>query len=124
MRRNENQIASFNSLLSAGRILAWTFGLLPLFIAGCHKDETDDGKTEVVEVGTISPVRKDMVREVAQPGYLRPYEMTPIYTKIAGYAMEPQCDIGDTVKKGDLLVQLRVPEVDQELKVKKGGGTG
>ena len=55
-----------------------------------------------------------MTREVDQPGYLRPYEQTPIYTKIAGFAKEPKFDIGDRVKKGELLVEL----------VRSGSGSG
>src|SRR5208282_5258593 len=51
-------------------------------------------------------------------GFLRPYEQTPIYTKIAGFAKEPKFDIGDRVKKGELLVELYVPEVVQDLRVK------
>jgi HlyD family secretion protein len=105
---------------TASRVLAWTsLALLPLLAIGCnHKEEADETKT-LVEVETINPERRDMTRDIEQPGYLRPFEMTPIYTKIAGFCLEWTYDIGDVVKKGTNLVTLYVPEVDQELKVKE-----
>lgn len=95
--------------------------LFPLAAAGCgHGNAATESRetSTVTEVGTINPQRKNLTREVEQPGYLRPYEQTPIYTKIAGFAKEPNFDIGDRVKKGELLVELYVPEVVQELRVK------
>jgi RND family efflux transporter MFP subunit len=92
-----------------------------LMATGCgHKAEAAAGEpqTQVVKISTINPLRKDLTREVDQPGYLKPYEQTPIYTKIAGFAKEPRFDIGDRVKKGQLLVDLFVPEVVQDLRVK------
>lgn len=96
---------------------------LPLATVGCgHKakaGDADAGKTELVEVVTAHPQRKNLTREVDQPGWMMPYEQTPIYTKIAGFAKEPRYDIGDWVKKDELLVELYVPEVVQELRLKE-----
>ncbi len=105
------RVAGF-TLTSIG-LAAFSFAL-----TGCHGKE-EEKKTHVVEVETTSPVRKTLTREVLQPGYLRPYEQTPIYSKIPGFAKEPQYDIGDFVKKGTLLVELYVPEMIQDLNVKK-----
>jgi HlyD family secretion protein len=110
-------------LRTAGLGLAWigVAVLLPLTAAGCgHKDEVSASgeQSDLTEVGVAYPQRNDLTREIDQPGYLRPYEQTPIYTKIAGFAKEPKFDIGDRVKKGELLVELFVPEVIQDLRVK------
>jgi len=106
--------------------LAWATALLlpPLLATGCGHSASatpstsDENNTQLSEVDTINPTRQDLTREVDQPGYLRPYEQTPIYTKIAGFAKEPRFDIGDRVKKGELLVEVLLPEVIQELRVK------
>lgn len=91
---------------------------LPFFMTGCeHKEEEDSGPT-VVEVDTTHPERKDLTREIAQPGFLIPFEITPIYTKIPGFAEDFQHDLGDRVKKDELLVQLWVPEEVEKLNVK------
>lgn len=96
--------------------------LLPL-ATGCARhagasETSEELKPETATVSTVSPVRMDLTREIDQPGDLRPYEQTPIYTKIAGFAEEPRVDINDRVKKDELLVQLYVPEVVQELRVR------
>ena len=98
---------------------AWIgLSLLPLASTGCHHEKPAE-KPSGVEVGTTNPVRKNLTREVQQPGYLRPFEQTPIYTKLGGFAKEPNYDIGDRVRKGALLVEIDVPEVVTELEVKK-----
>jgi len=107
------------TLRTTGLLLAWTgLALLPLAATGCHKAAEASEKKRVVEVTTTNPQRKDLTRLVFQPGYLRPYEKTPIFAKIGGYAKVPQYDIGDIVKQGELLVELDVPEVVQEVNVK------
>jgi HlyD family secretion protein len=95
--------------------------LLPL-VAGCDRHAEASATKEEPQassISTIFPVRQDLTREIDQPGDLRPYEQTPIYTKIAGFAKEPRYDIGDRVKKGELLLELYVPEVVQDLHVKE-----
>ena len=103
------------------------FALLAPLAAGCARDARASGtsdpsdsseETKGIPVESVYPVRKDLTLEIEQPGDLRPIEQTPIYTKIAGFAKEPRYDIGDRVKKDDLLVDLYVPEVVQELRVK------
>lgn len=110
-------------LRSVGLVLALTSLalLLPLMTAGCsHQAEANQTEKPpvVVEVATVSPYRQDLTRQIEQPGYLRPYELTPIYTKIAGFCLEWKFDIGDRVKKDELLVKLYVPEVERDLEVK------
>jgi HlyD family secretion protein len=117
----ENRILTrkVNALRTAGLVLS--LGVLCAASAGCgHEAEATDSDehAKAVVVGTASPQRKDLTRKVYQPGYLRPLEQTPIYTKIAGFAKEPKVDAGDHVKKDDLLVELYVPEVIQDLRVK------
>lgn len=100
--------------------LAWlALALLPFAATGCSHHDKPVEKASAVEVGTTHPTRKNLTREVQQPGYLRPFEQTPIYTKLGGFAKEPKYDIGDYVRKGALLVEIDVPEVVAELEVKK-----
>ena len=107
--------------------LAWAIpalllGLLvPLALTGCGSSgaatASEEEANKPVEVDTVYPERMDMTRVVEQPGELIPYEQTPIYTKIPGYAKEVKYDRGDRVKKGTLLVELYVPEVETQLLV-------
>jgi HlyD family secretion protein len=117
---NESVTEAATPFARVGRALALAcLAVVPLTATGCHRSAAvAEEKAQSVEVGTTSPLRKDLTRVVFQPGHLRSYESTPIYSKISGFALEPKVDKGDLVKKGELLVELYIPEVIQDLKVK------
>jgi HlyD family secretion protein len=95
------------------------FAALP-WLAGCRHRGADDSSGKIAaQVSTIQPRSIALTRDIEQPGYLRTYETTPLFAKIAGYVESVDVDIGDRVKKGQLLVKLRVPEMVQDLKVKE-----
>lgn len=92
-------------------------GLLALVIVtGC-------GRKEAVDVTTVSdhPIvrivhatERTIVRRVAQPSFIEAYEQTAIYPKMSGYVGKWNVDIGDRIKKGDVLATLLVPELEEE----------
>jgi HlyD family secretion protein len=53
------------------------------------------------------------------PGQLTGYEQTHLYFKIAGFVKKWNYDIGDRVKKGDLLAELYVPELVEDVEQHK-----
>jgi RND family efflux transporter MFP subunit len=70
-------------------------------------------------VTLVRPSRQTLHRTIEQPGAIEAFEQTPIYAKIAGYVLKVHVDIGDRVRKDDLLAQLWVPEMVEELKRKE-----
>lgn len=68
-------------------------------------------KTKLTRVVVARPVRKPLVLHTTQPARLEAYEETPLYAKVAGYVDEVAVDIGDAVKKGQTLITLRIPEL-------------
>lgn len=66
------------------------------------------------------PVRKTLALYTQQPGRIAAYAEAPLFSKLAGYVQDVQVDIGDQVKKDQLLVQLFVPEYKDELEQKRG----
>jgi HlyD family secretion protein len=52
-------------------------------------------------------------------GYAEAYEKADLYAKITGYVDKWTVDIGDRVRKGQLLAKLAVPELEQEYQQKK-----
>src|ERR1700722_5456686 len=106
LRREIPVTRNQSPIRTAGLVLAWTsLSLLPLLATGCHQKEAGAETSTIVEVETTNPVRKDLVREIEQPGVLMPWEITPIYTKMAGFAKEFQHNMGDRVKKDELLLE-------------------
>src|SRR5262249_45617562 len=71
-----------------------------------------------VSVTAAKPTQNTVRRTIELPGQIEAFEQTPVYVKIAGYIKVVRKDIGDRVKKGDLLAELWVPEMEEELKQK------
>jgi RND family efflux transporter MFP subunit len=55
-----------------------------------------------------------MTSTVAQPGFVEAYEQTAIFSKVSGFIKEFSVDIGDEVKKDQVLCEIFVPELEQQ----------
>lgn len=107
------------------RFLPWLVVAVVLCLAfsGCGKSSAggrQHASPQAVEplgerVVASTPVRKPLTLYTTQPGQIEAYETTPLYSKIAGYVENIGVDIGDSVKKGDILVKLSVPEMQDDL---------
>ncbi len=69
----------------------------------------------------IQPQSRKIVRVVGQPSFIESYERTSIYPKPTAYILKWIVDIGDKVKKVDVLATLFAPELVEELGTKKAG---
>jgi len=76
-------------------------------------------ETPPVAVAVVKPERRTLQLAVRQPGSIQAFEQTPVYSKIAGYIEAWHFDIDATVKKGQVLADLWVPELAVELKQKE-----
>lgn len=96
---------------------------LPLLALGCtavpSAPPAPVGDAKPVEVTTISPQVKNLVRTIEIPAQIEAYEETPLIARIPGYVKEVLVDIGKEVKPGDLLAVIDVPEMQEELKQKQ-----
>jgi RND family efflux transporter MFP subunit len=96
---------------------------LAVLIAGC------DPKTGVPEPGaqqapvpkvtvvrTVRPERKTVRQSIEQPGFnIEAFQETPLYARVTGYVRKWNVDIGDRVRKDEVLAELAVPEMAVEL---------
>lgn len=71
------------------------------------------GTPRSVEV--TAPKRQDMSRLLDVPATMEAYEQADLYAKASGYISEVRVDIGDSVKTGDVLAVIDVPEMLKEL---------
>ena len=93
--------------------------------AGCER--TSEGKPghadraapPVAKVEVVRPERQTVRRSVGEPGQFQAFETTAIHAKIPGYVEEWTVNIGAAVKKGQVLAELAVPELDAELRQKQ-----
>jgi RND family efflux transporter MFP subunit len=90
--------------------------------AGCSRSSAANTQNKqapaATQVETVQPTRKTIQRTSDQPGHVEAFEETPLYAKISGFVRMVNADIGDSVKEGQVLAELSVPEMVQELKQK------
>jgi RND family efflux transporter MFP subunit len=73
-----------------------------------------DSLDQLVRVKVIRPAREHLKRTTTQTAHVEPYERADLLARIAGYLQKVHVDIGDRVKKDQVLAELWVPEMEQE----------
>jgi RND family efflux transporter MFP subunit len=100
--------------------IVFCFAALLAGVAGCTKSSPLPVKTKKIpEVAVVHPSRTSLYWTIRQPGSIEAFEEAPIFPKIAGYVEEWKVDIGDHVRKGQLLAKLWVPETAANLRQKE-----
>ena len=90
--------------------------------SGCQRSsekKADRSTQPVMRVEVVRPERYTVQRTVGEPGELKAYETTPIHAKIAGYVKDWTVNIGTEIKKGQVLAELWVPEMEADLQEKR-----
>ena len=67
----------------------------------------------------MEPDRRNIIRVVGQPSFVEAYERTSIYPKMSAYIEKWYVDIGDKVKKNQVLADSFVPEIREDYHTKK-----
>ena len=62
-------------------------------------------------VEVVHPVAGGLALVINQPGTLQAFQKAALYAKVSGYLSVMNVDYGDRVKKGDVLVEIEVPEL-------------
>ncbi len=101
------------------RRAAWL--LAALAASGCGHEPKAEVKsvTAPPTVRIVHPTIQKIVRVVGQPSFIESYERTAVYPKLTGYIEKWNVDIGDKVKKNDVLATLFVPELREDFGTKK-----
>lgn len=73
----------------------------------------------VTRVEVVHPERRTVRRVVSEPGQIQAFETTSIYAKISGHVANWAVNIGDRVKKGQVIAELSVPEMVAEVRQKE-----
>src|SRR4051794_29625552 len=77
-------------------------GCSPAADATPARAETARGPA-ATKVATVKPERATVRRTTAQPGQIGAYQVTSMQAKVSGYVRSLAVDIGDRVKKGQIL---------------------
>jgi HlyD family secretion protein len=96
-------------------------GLVAVLSAPGCKHEAKVGVTNADKppaVHVMQPQVRNIVRVVGQPSFIEAYERTSIYAKPTAFIEKWIVDIGDKVKKDDVLATLFVPELVEDHQTK------
>lgn len=104
-------------------------------LAGCSRTPPPASAPApaVLQITVVKPERRAIRRVVEQPGAVQAFEETTLLAKLAGYvgavAADPDkkdrpphdraIDIGSRVKRGQVLAELFIPELDKEWEQKR-----
>jgi RND family efflux transporter MFP subunit len=69
----------------------------------------------ISDVSVVRPKEAAPIDEVVLPGATQPFVNSPIYARTNGYLVRWFHDIGENVKKGELLAVIDTPELDKQL---------
>ena len=118
MRRILSTTISDRAVVSR-RLVLWL--MVAVAAPGCRHEAEIEFKTTTTPptVRLIQPQARKIVRVVGQPSFIETYERTSIYPKPSAYILKWIVDIGDKVKKADVLATLFAPELVEELGTKK-----
>ncbi len=100
------------------RPVAWLLAVLAA--SGCAEEEpTAPSVSEPPVLQVVHPQPRTIRRAVGQPSFVESYERTSIYPKLSAFIEKWNVDIGDRIKKGDVLADLFVPELREDYGTKK-----
>ncbi len=116
-----------NSKPFLSRRMAWGFGagiagltlavmaiMSAMAVGRGRQRESRHPVSSVPEVHVVRCERRSLTATVDQPGFVQAYEQTAIYSKVSGFIKQYYVDIGQHLKKGDLVVEIFVPELDED----------
>ena len=75
-----------------------------------------NNSSALIRAEVVKPVHRPLLREVTLPGSIRADELVDLYAKTSGFVGTIEVDIGSLVHKGDILVEIDVPEMLDELR--------
>jgi len=79
-----------------------------------HGEALQDPQVTAVKIEVVK--RSSPENRLTLPGTALADQQTPLYARINGYLKSFAFDIGDSVKKGQLVAEIDSPEVDQQLR--------
>jgi RND family efflux transporter MFP subunit len=66
-------------------------------------------------VDVTRPRAGGLMRRTTQPGSVHAFESVDIFAKVSGFLKDQRVDIGDVVKRGELLGLIDVPELEKDV---------
>jgi membrane fusion protein (multidrug efflux system) len=89
-----------------------TLALTVLVLAACNAKKAESTSTPLVDSVEVFALKKEaVIKTLSLPAELYPWERAEVYAKMEGYVLALKVDIGDNVRKNDILLILDAPEL-------------
>ena len=90
---------------------------IALFISSCGHDDEQPKTVKVSSpfYNTMSLQPREISCTVQLPGVMQPFEFVQIYPKVSGFVKTVPVDRGSVVKKGQVLLTLEAPEIQERV---------
>jgi HlyD family secretion protein len=93
--------------------------MIATLLAGCRNSHNEQGEAKRSVGGNLTarivkPELRSIDYTIDQPGFVDAFEQTSIFSKVSGFIKHFCVDIGQMVKKGELLAEIFVPELDED----------
>ena len=95
-----------------------SFSLFALLLMACGNAENNvkkEAKSSTPNYQVTSVKSDTLEYEITLPGELKPYEEVTLFAKVEGFVEKLNVDRGDVVKKGEHLLSIEAPEIQQQL---------
>ena len=96
--------------------------MVMIIFASCENKEDNKAKAlppvaKVYKTMQLQP--RQISGDVQLPGVMQPFEIVMVYPKIGGFVKTVLVDRGSEVKKGQVLITLEAPEIEQQVAAAK-----
>lgn len=101
----------------SSRIIAVLMLLVAAVTAGCSRNESVQARETpaAVVVGVTEVRRMPLARQLTLSSELVPFQEIDVYAKESGYVKTLDVDYGTRVKKGQMMAELEIPELQAQL---------
>ena len=83
--------------------------------SGSGQGESPPARAEIPRVEVCRPQRGGLARTTTQPGSVEAFEWAQLFAGVSGYLKSQTVDIGDRVKKGQILATVDVPDLEKQV---------
>lgn len=88
-----------------------------LLFTGCRDSRPKRASASTASVAPVA--RGDLSSTLTVAGEFQPYQEVDLHAKVSGYIRRINVDIGDRIKKGEVLAVLEVPELNAQVAASK-----
>src|SRR5215469_2011897 len=103
----------YSLMLAIGLALPAAIG--PIACSSRAKNMQADA-AEIPSATVAAVTRGSITHTLNLAGQFQPYQVIDVHAKVSGYIRHIYVDIGDKVRRGQVLAVLEVPELDAQLK--------